>query len=393
MAQIIKIKLKDGTLSKKWYSDIRVNGKRLHRALSEYKSEANRMLDEMQEVGRAQKHGDIVRDMSWSHFRERLLAESLAERDKNTYYANRRAFDMVDETTRLTELKQMSPDRLARLKTAWILSGKYSQSTIARSIQAILAAMRWAENLKFISIQNWRTVKSKGPAGRTDYWTRDGFLELLKKLEGDWFTAALVMGRAGLRLGEMLHLEWEDVHLNSHRIIFRSKPHIITTENPRGWRIKKDKEMKVRSIPMLTADIREHLEAIRQPSGFVLGPNVPRLEHGFGHKLSAALKATGVKTQAGKLGFPHILRHTFGSHLAQVGVPLHKIAAWMGHESLRMTERYSHLSPDDTAADILAVERLCSAFVPGGDSTQSSKALLTTLNEDLWDADSSSKLH
>lgn len=44
----------------------------------------------------------------------------------------------------------------------------------------------------------------------------------------------------------------------------------------------------------------------------------------------------------------HCLRHTFASRLAQAGVPLHKVATLMGHKTLAMTKRYSHLAPQHT---------------------------------------------
>ncbi len=40
----------------------------------------------------------------------------------------------------------------------------------------------------------------------------------------------------------------------------------------------------------------------------------------------------------------HDLRHTFASRLANHGVDLYTIAKLMGHHSIRMTERYAHLS-------------------------------------------------
>jgi len=53
---------------------------------------------------------------------------------------------------------------------------------------------------------------------------------------------------------------------------------------------------------------------------------------------------------------PHTLRHTCGSWLAQSGVPLIEIAAWLGHSHERTTELYAHLSPEHLrgAADALS---------------------------------------
>lgn len=42
----------------------------------------------------------------------------------------------------------------------------------------------------------------------------------------------------------------------------------------------------------------------------------------------------------------HTLRHTFASHLAINGVPMHKIQKLMNHSDHKMTERYAKLSPN-----------------------------------------------
>lgn len=42
----------------------------------------------------------------------------------------------------------------------------------------------------------------------------------------------------------------------------------------------------------------------------------------------------------------HSLRHTFASWLVEAGMPLYTVSKLMGHSTIAMTERYSHLAPD-----------------------------------------------
>src|SRR5688572_23773273 len=55
----------------------------------------------------------------------------------------------------------------------------------------------------------------------------------------------------------------------------------------------------------------------------------------------------------------HDLRHTFASHCVMAGVDLATVKELLGHASLEMTMRYSHLAPAHKAA---AVAKLAAAF-------------------------------
>jgi len=53
----------------------------------------------------------------------------------------------------------------------------------------------------------------------------------------------------------------------------------------------------------------------------------------------------------------HTLRHTFASWLAIQGIPIYTIAKLMGHKSIAMSERYSHLSPDSQRTAVKGLEK------------------------------------
>jgi integrase len=52
----------------------------------------------------------------------------------------------------------------------------------------------------------------------------------------------------------------------------------------------------------------------------------------------------------------HTLRHTFASWLVQKGTPLYTIAELMGHSTIEMTQRYSHLAPDNLRGAALGLQ-------------------------------------
>lgn len=72
----------------------------------------------------------------------------------------------------------------------------------------------------------------------------------------------------------------------------------------------------------------------------------------------ADLRLEGLCRRAGprEIGW-HVLRHTFCSHLAMMGVAAQTIQKLAGHSSLSVTERYMHLSPEHPGTAIRSLDR------------------------------------
>jgi integrase len=96
-----------------------------------------------------------------------------------------------------------------------------------------------------------------------------------------------------------------------------------------------------REIP-INATFREALKGIvrRVDSPYVLVDREGRRFKDVRRSFHSALRKVGIKD----FRF-HDLRHTFASQLVMAGVDLTTVKELLGHKSLAMTLRYSHLAP------------------------------------------------
>jgi integrase len=152
----------------------------------------------------------------------------------------------------------------------------------------------------------------------------------------------------GLRLGELLALQWRDVDFAGDVIRVRR------SYNAHGG-LGSPKSGKVRSVPMVP-DVARSLAALAGRDAFV-GPKdlVFPGEYGL-HQDAGALRVRykGVLARAGlrSLRF-HDLRHTFGT-LAVRRAEVPAVQAWMGHSDIQTTMRYVHHRDRGGEARLLA---------------------------------------
>ena len=144
----------------------------------------------------------------------------------------------------------------------------------------------------------------------------------------------LVLYHAGLRKNEMASLKVRDVNMDRRYIRVRGKGN--------KDRIVPMTDMLYEAlIPMFDANMREHLKKIGHDHTLVF----PSLR--TGRKLTDIRKAiAGAMRRAGitRRITPHMLRHSFATHLLEADKDLRTIQELLGHEEISTTQIYTHVS-------------------------------------------------
>lgn len=170
-----------------------------------------------------------------------------------------------------------------------------------------------------------------------DFYDFEEADRLVKAADPEWRTMILTALKTGMRVGELLVLQWDCVDLVAGRVVVRRS----------DWRghVGPPKNRRTREIP-LSPMLLEALKAHRHLKGdLVFCPDGeggrPFRENELRRPLYRASRRAGLR----RIGW-HVLRHTFASHLVMRGVPLKAVQELLGHSTMEMTMRYAHLSPD-----------------------------------------------
>lgn len=153
-----------------------------------------------------------------------------------------------------------------------------------------------------------------------------GFEEIRNKLIIDLFYTT------GMRRTELIHLKIINVNLSGHTIKVLGK---------------RNKERILPVLPIITEQfslyVKERLclESIVDSEYFFLTKKGLKLNDSFVYRLINTYFST-VSEKVKKS--PHILRHTFATHLLNNGADLNSVKELLGHSSLASTQIYTHNS-------------------------------------------------
>ncbi len=223
-------------------------------------------------------------------------------------------------------------------------------ATVNREITFLKAACSKAVEWEMIPDNPMRGYRMEKENNRRTRFLEDSeFFRLVNAAHPD-LAPILIMARyTGMRQGEILNLQWSDVDLK------------------RGFaHLRQTKSGESREVPLSTVVVdmlSKTLISERQGYIFRHISGDPIRDKKIPADGTAKLYARGwlmhefrkAVTRAGLADTDvvfHTLRHTFGSHAAMRGVDVQTIAAVLGHKTLRMTQRYSHLSSPHLKASV-----------------------------------------
>lgn len=177
-----------------------------------------------------------------------------------------------------------------------------------------------------VSFIAWPKQHSPLPTvlGQTEVGT---FLEALQRPV--YRAIAMVLYGCGLRIEEALALEVTDVDGDRGMLRVRHG--------------KGDRPRDVRLAPALLQWLRNYWDKERPRRPYLFASRrtgLPPTQNAVRHAFALAAEQAGITKQV----TPHVLRHSYATHLLDAGTDVRIIQALLGHRSLQTTMRYTRVS-------------------------------------------------
>lgn len=279
--------------------------------------------------------------MSIPAFLEYLsLEKKCSHHTLKAYQANLEAFEVfITEQGSLETIEEVSYGEIRAWIVSLIQSGN-TPRTVNRKLSALRSYYKFLLRIGSIPVSPLKEHK----ALKTDTKVALPFSqeEIQRLLAADFFpeeytgvlqrTVIQLLYYTGIRRSELIELKVQDVDLSE------------------GLMKVLGKRNKERLLPLLPEIKRQLTQLLEQQKQHQISRES---EHFFvnsrGKKLSEAFVYETVKTYLSKVSTktkrsPHVLRHSFATHLLDQGADLNAIKDLLGHSSIAATQHYTHSS-------------------------------------------------
>jgi integrase/recombinase XerD len=146
----------------------------------------------------------------------------------------------------------------------------------------------------------------------------------------------------GLRISEVINLKLNDVDFDRKRVHIRQSKH------------KKDRYVPI--SPITVNGLKKYLNTSNPViwlfNGKVRGSQISR--EGIRHAFCSCIKKAGI----GKEVCVHTLRHSYATHLLELGLDIVSVKNQLGHVDIATTMMYLHIAKSNPKAGFAPMEKL-----------------------------------
>ncbi|MEE4240587.1 MAG: site-specific tyrosine recombinase/integron integrase [Desulfopila sp.] len=228
------------------------------------------------------------------------------------------------------------------------LHGKNSSASVARKLSALRTFFRFLQRENII-IEDPIAGISSPKIGKTIpvFLTVDEVFQLLE--EPGKHDRFMLRDRAilellystGIRVAELVSRDISDLDFTTEVLSVRgkgSKERLVPVGRPAreavsAWLFQRDQLMQDRA--KRGRDVEKSALFLNGQGSRLTVRSVERLVRFYGERSGIAQTIT-----------PHALRHSFATHLLEMGADLRSVQELLGHSSLSSTQRYTHLNLD-----------------------------------------------
>ncbi len=312
---------------KNWYIDYYVKGHRKRKMIGPSKKLAELVLKDVHLKNAREEYLGILEEkkMLFDEYASRYLDYSKANKSPATYERSERfSVKQLSLAFKGKYLYSITPVMIEKYKANRLKT--ITPASVNRELACLKYMYTKAIEWGYVKANPAKKVKLlKESPGRLRYLKPEEVDALLKACAIHIRPIVVTALNTGMRKSEILNLRWQEVDLGNRK---------VTVANA------KNNEKRV--IPINQTLYKELSALSMEPKNdyVFLGTNglpVGNIKKGF----CGALKRAGIAD----FRF-HDLRHTFGSQMVMQGVDIKTVQQIMGHKTIKMTMRYSHLSPE-----------------------------------------------
>ena len=246
-------------------------------------------------------------------------------------------FEFIFLEYKINNVKEITPP-IIRTWLASLKENKSSSKTINRKISSLKSFFKHQLRMKNIPVSPVATISSLKISRRLPSFIEEKDLKTL--LNHDYFPETFegktnfllfeILYQTGIRRNELIHLKENDIDKFSGTIKVLgkgNKERLIPVNNEMLRMINEYISEKRKQFPELPEDF-----LLVNKKGKYLDPKY----------VYNVVKRNLSKVSTNERKSPHVLRHSFATHLTNHGAPINPIKELLGHSSLAATQIYTH---------------------------------------------------